>query len=236
MKTYVGTSGYQYDFWRGNFYSEKCKKPDMLAEYAKQLSSVEINATFYRMPKSSVLARWATEVPDGFRFTLKASRRITHIKRLKEPDELLGYLFGAAEKLGDKLGPVLFQLPPNAKRNDERLDTFLTALPEGAVVTMEFRHESWFDDAVYARLRERDVALCVSDEGEDEQATPFHPTAGWGYLRLRREGYSDEELDAVTSQIRAQNWREVYAYFKHEEEAPTLARRLMDRLASDGDP
>jgi uncharacterized protein YecE (DUF72 family) len=230
MRVYVGTSGYQYDFWRGSFYSEKCPKTDMLREYAQQLGSVEVNNTFYRMPKSDVLAKWASQVPDGFRFTLKASRRITHIKRLKEPGEPIDWLFGSARALGDRLGPVLFQLPPNLKRDDERLAAFLACLPEGALATVEFRHETWFDEATYAQLRARGVALCISDEGEGEKATPLVATTGWGYLRLRRESYTDGELAEIGDKIAAQSWSEVYAYFKHEQGGPALARRLRGML------
>ena len=232
MQRYIGTSGFQYTFWRGNFYSEKCKPADMLAEYGARLASVEVNNTFYRMPKREVLERWAAQVPAGFRFALKASRRITHIKRLKEPAEPLGWLFSSAVGLGDKLGPVLFQLPPNLKKDADRLRGFLECLPDGAIATMEFRHESWFDDETYTQLRERGVALCISDEGEGEKATPFVPTAGWGYLRLRRESYTDEELATVAKQIAAQAWSAVHAYFKHEEGAPALAERLNAMLAA----
>lgn len=232
MQIYVGTSGFQYEFWRGNFYGEKCPKTEMLREYGQQLRSVEVNNTFYRMPKSEVLAKWASQVPDGFRFTLKASRRITHMKRLKEPGEPIDWLFGSAKALGDRLGPVLFQLPPNLKRDDERLAGFLACLPEGALATVEFRHESWFDEATYASLRARDVALCISDQGEGEKATPFEATAGWGYLRLRRESYTDLELADVADKVAAQKWSAVYAYFKHEEGGPALARRLHGMLQS----
>jgi uncharacterized protein YecE (DUF72 family) len=231
MRVRVGTSGYQYAFWRGHFYSAGCKEAAMLGEFGGKLSTVEINNTFYRMPKPEVVARWASQVPDDFRFAIKATRRITHIKRLKEVAEDTGYLFEVVQALAGKLGSVLFQLPPNLKQDLPRLDRFLAALPAGARAAMEFRHESWFDDEVYARLRAREVALCISDEGEGERATPFIATAGFGYLRLRREVYSDEELAAVAAQVQAQSWSEAYAYFKHEEDAPQLAAKLQALLS-----
>jgi uncharacterized protein YecE (DUF72 family) len=230
MHVRVGTSGYQYAFWRGHFYSEGCKQADMLAEFGARLPTVEINNTFYRMPKREVVARWASQVPDDFRFAIKATRRITHIKRLKDVAEDTGHLFDVVQALEGKLACVLFQLPPNLKKNMERLDPFLAALPGGARAAMEFRHESWFDEEVYARLRAREVALCISDEGEGERATPFVATAGFGYLRLRREVYSEEELDQVAAQVKAQAWGDAYAYFKHEQDAPELAARLQKLL------
>jgi uncharacterized protein YecE (DUF72 family) len=230
MQVRVGTSGYQYTFWRGHLYSEGCKEAAMLAEFGAKLPTVEINNTFYRMPKREVVARWASQVPDDFRFAIKASRRITHIKRLKEVGEDVGYLFDVVHALEGKLACVLFQLPPNFKQDLARLDLFLTALPGGARAALEFRHESWFDEEVYARLRAREVALCISDEGEGERATPFVATAGFGYLRLRREVYSEQELAQVAAQVKAQTWGEAYAYFKHEQDAPELAARLQKLL------
>jgi uncharacterized protein YecE (DUF72 family) len=202
----------------------------MLAEYAAKLPTVEINATFYRMPKSSVLERWASQVPADFRFALKASRRITHIQRLKEPGDSVRYLFETAQVLGDKLGSVLFQLPPNLKKDVPRLQAFFETLPPGANVALEFRHESWFDDEVYALLQGRGIALCISDEGEGERATPFVATAGWGYLRLRRERYDDAELADFALRMSKETWSVAYTYFKHEEGAPELAARLAAKV------
>jgi uncharacterized protein YecE (DUF72 family) len=230
MRARIGTSGYQYDFWRGHFYGEKCKHADMLAEFGAKLPTVEINSSFYRTPKREVVERWASQVPEDFRFAIKASRRITHIKRLKDVAEDVGYLFAVVQALEGKLGAVLFQLPPNLKQDLARLDGFLQALPAGARAALEFRHESWFADEVYDRLRAREVALCISDEGEGEKATPFVATAGFGYVRLRREVYSDEELAQVAAQIGSQAWGEAYAYFKHEQDAPELAARLQKLL------
>ena len=231
MQIRVGTSGYQYAFWRGHFYSEGCKEAGMLTEYGQKLPTVEINNTFYRMPKREVLERWASQVPAGFQFTLKASRRITHIKRLKEVGDDVRYLLENARVLGDKLAAVLFQLPPNLKHDLARLDAFLEAMPPATRAAVEFRHESWFSDDVYARLRARDVALCISDEGEGEKATPFVATASYGYLRLRREVYADAELLELAQRVRAQVWTDAYAYFKHEQDAPELAARLQRLFA-----
>jgi uncharacterized protein YecE (DUF72 family) len=227
MRLRAGTSGYQYKFWRGSFYSEKCKEADMLTEYGQKLGTVEINYTFYRLPKPEVMQRWATQVPDDFRFSIKASRRITHIKRLKEVSELCGYLFDTVRVLGPKAGVVLFQLPPNLKLDHERLAGFLELVPDDLRVALEVRHPSWLDEAVYARLRERNVALVCNDEGEGEAAIPLVRTAPFTYLRLRREDYTDEELTAALEPVRAANFDEAFAFFKHEEGAGERALRLM---------
>jgi uncharacterized protein YecE (DUF72 family) len=230
MRVRVGTSGYQYKYWRGSFYPEKCKEADMLAEFAARLPTVEINNTFYRMPKPAVMEKWAATVPEDFRFAVKASRRITHIKRLKEVGEEVGDLLNTASVLGEKLAIVLFQLPPNLKCDLGRLDGLLAALQPAGRYTLEFRHESWFTDEVFARLRDRNVALCLCDEGEGEKAVPWVSTASFGYLRLRRETYSAEQLAAVAKQVAAESWTDAYAYFKHEPDAPALAAQLQGLL------
>jgi uncharacterized protein YecE (DUF72 family) len=226
MRVAVGTSGYAYKEWKGHFYPDDIKPADFLRFYGTKFRTVEINNTFYRMPKSTVLERWASQVPESFRFSLKASRRITHQQRLKDVATDVGYLVATAQVLGDKLGVLLFQLPPSLRKAMPRLEAFLAALPEGVRVALEFRHESWFDDEVYGKLKERNVALCISDEGEGEKAVPFVATADFGYLRLRRETYSDEELADVARRVAAETWPEAYAFFKHEEGAPDLAARL----------
>jgi uncharacterized protein YecE (DUF72 family) len=227
MALRVGTSGYQYKFWRGTFYSEKCKEADMLTEYGRQLATVEINYTFYRMPKPEFMTRWAAQVPDDFRFSIKASRRITHDKRLKEVGELTGYLFETCKVLGPKLGVVLFQLPPNLKADMDRLAKFLELIPEGIRVALEVRHASWLDDAVYERLRERGVALVCNDQGEGEEAIPLVKTAPFSYLRLRREEYTDDELKETLASVGAHPFEDVFAFFKHEEGAAIRAQRLI---------
>lgn len=228
----VGTSGYQYKFWRGSFYPEGCKEADMLVEFGKRLPTVEVNNTFYRMPKAEVMQRWATQVPDDFRFAVKASRRITHIKRLKECGDDVRYLLGAASALGHKLGIVLFQLPPNLKCDLGRLDGLLAALDPAQRYTVEFRHESWFTDEVFDKLRAQNVALCLCDEGEGEKAVPWVPTATYGYLRLRRETYTDDELSEVAKKVTGESWTDAYAFFKHEPDAPQLAAKLQGLSAT----
>ena len=189
MQTLVGTSGYSYAPWKGSFYPEKLPAARMLSYYAEKLPTVEINNTFYRLPAPEMVRKWAEETPTTFRFALKSPRWITHEKRLVGAGESIGWLFKAAGELGDKLGPVLFQLPPNAKKNVEILDAFLGELPASARAALEFRHESWFSPDVYDVLRKRGAALCIA-EAED-LATPLEATAPWGYLRLRRQDYDD---------------------------------------------
>jgi len=187
MKLYAGTSGYSYKEWKGPFYPEKIKNDEMLGWYAKKLPTVEVNNTFYRMPRKNVLETWAGSVPAKFRFVLKATRRITHIKRLKNVADEVNFLFDTFEALDKKLGVVFFQLPPNFKKDGERLAELLELLPGDVPVAFEFRHESWFDDDTYAMLRKHDCALCLADADSDLDV-PLVSTAKWGYLRLRRPG------------------------------------------------
>ena len=225
----IGTSGYSYAEWKGNFYPEKMAAKDMLRFYAERFPTVEINNTFYRMPKESLLQGWAEQVPESFTFVIKASKRITHDKRLKECGELLTYLFGVTSTLGSRLGPLLFQLPPNFKKDVPRLKSFFEEMPERRRVAVEFRHASWFDDEVYETLRGQRAALCVADTGE-EPAAPLVATTDWGYLRLRREDFSDKDLREWARRIREQPWGDAYVFLKHEEEGkgPKLAARLME--------
>jgi uncharacterized protein YecE (DUF72 family) len=229
VRVLTGTSGYSYAEWKGNFYPEKMAAKDMLRFYAEHFPTVEINNTFYRMPKEALLLGWAEQVPEHFTFVLKASQRITHIARLKECGELLTYLFRVSSALGTRLGPLLFQLPPNFKKDVPRLQAFFEAMPERRRVAIEFRHASWFDDEVYETLRGQGAALCVADTGE-EPAAPLVATADWGYLRLRREEFSDDELRDWARRIREQPWSDAYVFLKHEEEGkgPKLAARLAE--------
>lgn len=217
MQAYVGTSGYSYKEWKGSFYPEKLPAPKMLRYYAERLNTVEINNTFYRMPTEKVLMQWAEQVPARFTFVLKASRRITHIKRLTAAEDETTYLLHTASVLGPKLGPLLFQLPPTLKKDLPRLNAFLELIPPQWVAALEFRHATWFDDEVYESLRSRNMAL-VTAETEDA-AVPFVSTADWGYLRLRREDYDGGDLRAWADRIREQAWTAAYVFFKHEEEA-----------------
>jgi uncharacterized protein YecE (DUF72 family) len=235
MQVLVGTSGYSYKGWKGSFYPEELKAADMLRHYAQRLQTVEINNTFYRMPKASLLEHWAEQVPESFVFVLKGSQRITHRLRLKDADDAVAYLFATAATLGAKLGPVFFQLPPYLKKDVARLRSFLALLPVERPVAFEFRHETWFDEEVYGALRERGVALCAADTDESGDAgAPIVPTASWGYLRLRRADYSEGDLRAWADRIRAQSWERAFVFFKHEDagKGPALAadfRRVLDQ-------
>jgi uncharacterized protein YecE (DUF72 family) len=233
MEVLAGTSGFAFKEWKGSFYPEKLPQKKMLDYYAGQFRTVEINNTFYRLPKRSMLEGWAGKVPDGFQFVIKASRRITHFSRLKQSSqEPLGFLMENTAVLGDKLGAVLFQLPPNLKKDLPRLEAFLPHLPVGRRFTFEFRHESWLDDEVYESLRSHNIALCSADV--QEKAAPVVPTADWGYLRLRRVGYDDAELAGWVEQTAAQPWKTVYVFFKHEEQGtgPKLAKRFLELIQS----
>ena len=203
----------------------------MLAYYATRLPTVEINNTFYRMPAPEMVRKWADETPTTFRFALKSPRRITHERRLVDVADAVASLFKAAGELGDKLGPVLFQLPPNFKKDAPRLDAFLAGLPAGARAALEFRHESWFAPDVFDVLRARRAALCIAED--EELATPLEATTDWGYLRLRRQDYGDAEVSAWAGRIRAQPWSESYVFFKHEDEGkgPKLAAQLIGEMA-----
>jgi uncharacterized protein YecE (DUF72 family) len=224
---WVGASGYSYKEWKGPFYPEDLAAEDMLGWYARHMPTVEINNTFYRNPKREVLTKWAETTPDAFRFAIKATRRITHDGRLKVDAvaEPLRYLYGSLDALGPKLGAVLFQLPPNLKKDLPRLNDFLALLPQNHRAAFEFRNESWFDDAVYEALKNAGASLCFS-EREDNAPPPLVETAPWGYVRLRLENYGDGDLDAWAERLAATGWNEVFAYFMHEPTAPGYAARL----------
>jgi len=229
LRVLAGASGYSYKPWKGPFYPADLPDKDMLAFYASRLPAVEINNTFYRMPKASVLSDWAEKTPDGFCFALKASRKITHIHRLKDVGDMLDYLLKSASALESKLGPLLFQLPPYLKKDRDRLETFLALLPEGCHAALEFRNPTWFDDEILDVLRSHGAALCIAETGDDEDSVPFAATTDWGYLRLRRDDYTDADLENWAERLRTQPWSEVYVFFKHEDQgaAPKLAERLM---------
>ena len=231
MNVRVGTSGYSYAEWKGNFYPEKMAARDMLRYYSERFPTVEINNTFYRMPKEALLAGWAEQVPESFTFVFKASQRITHIKRLKDCGELLTFLYGATASLGSRLGPLLFQLPPNFRKDVPRLREFFAQMPDRRKVAIEFRHASWFDDEVYAALREQGAALCVADTGE-EPVVPLVATTDWGSLRLRREDFGDPDLREWARKILEQSWSEAFVFMKHEDagRGPKYAARLMEFL------
>jgi uncharacterized protein YecE (DUF72 family) len=196
----------------------------MLVFYASKLPAVEINNTFYRMPKTSVLETWAEQTPPSFRFAIKASQKITHQKRLKEAGEETAYLLKTAQAMGEKLGVILFQLPPYLRKDLARLEDFLKLLSVDTRAAFEFRHPSWFADDVYELLKKFGGALCVS-ESDEELDTPFAATANWGYLRLRRQNYSPADLANWAKRIHEQKWQEAFIFFKHEDEGagPRLA-------------
>jgi uncharacterized protein YecE (DUF72 family) len=229
MELLAGTSGYSYKEWLGRFYPEKLPASAMLHYYAGHFPTVEINNTFYRMPAEAMLARWSEEVPAAFAFTLKAPRRITHEKRLREAEADVTEFLRRAEALGSKLGVVLFQLPPFLKKDVARLRDFLGVLPRDKRVAFEFRNESWQDDEIYGVLRAHGAMLCVTDT--DTGDTPFVATSDHGYLRLRRTHYDEGELAAWVERVAAQRLARSYVYFMHEDEAlGTRFAKLINQL------
>jgi uncharacterized protein YecE (DUF72 family) len=228
MHVRVGTSGYNYPEWKGTFYPSDMRTAKMLPFYAERFSTVEINATFYRMPAPATVEGWAKAVPEGFTFVLKAPQRITHFARLKDVDDAVRFFCDTARLLRARLGPLFFQLPPNFKKDLSRLGDLLVQLPPDLRAAFEFRHASWFADDVYERLRSRRAALCIADT--EEGSTPAVATADWGYLRLRAMEYTDAQLAewiAVMRRIGA-DWRDGFVFFKHEEQGtgPALAKRF----------
>jgi len=229
MELHVGTSGYSYKEWKGVFYPDDLSAADMLRFYGSRLSAVEINNTFYRLPTPSVLEAWCEQVPDTFRFSIKASRKITHFKRLKpEAADEARYLVDTVRTMGSRLGALLFQLPPNLKADVDRLSAFLDLLPPDVPAAFEFRHDSWRDGSIREALRGRGAALVCADTEDSDDDEPIVPTATWGYLRLRRPTYSDAELGRWAEAIRAQGWERAFVFFKHEDEGagPRMAERF----------
>lgn len=226
MRVFVGTSGFSYPAWRGSFYPEDLPQAKMLRCYAEKLSAVEINNTFYRMPKPELVEGWAARVPDGFRFVLKAPQRITHRERLENSEESLAHFLKAASVLGDKLGALLFQLPPFFKKDVPRLAAFLALFPETVRVAFEFRHESWYEDETFAALETANAALVGGDADKAEKSPPMVATASFGYLRLRAPTYTDEELAAWAERIQGQPWKEALVFLKHEVRGPEFAGKL----------
>ncbi len=232
MNLYVGTSGFSYKGWKGAFYPEKLPDKQMLQYYGTQLPAVEINNTFYRMPRREVFENWAAQVPAGFRFSVKASRRITHFKRLEDTDEVLDYLLAGAGALGDRLGVLLFQLPPNFKADIERLKSFLGTLPRDLRCAFEFRHPSWHDGTVHDALSDHGAALVIADT--DDEDAEIVVTAPWGYLRLRKTDYSEEQTGAWAERLTAQEWTDAFVFFKHEDAGvgPLMAKRFLAAAGS----
>jgi uncharacterized protein YecE (DUF72 family) len=230
----AGASGYSFKEWKGSFYPDEMKPDGMLAFYSARLPTVEINNTFYQMPKTAVLENWAKQTPASFRFAIKASQRITHKARIKaeEAADSVAFLYKNLEVLGNKRGPVLFQLPPFLKKDLPRLADFLKLLPAEHQAAFEFRNDSWFDDEVYALLKTAGAALCLS-EREDNEPPPLVETAPWGYVRLRLENYTDKDLQQWAERLKATAWRMVHVYFMHEPTAPGYAKALMKCAGGD---
>ena len=228
MKLLAGASGYSFKEWCGDFYPQKFKSEEMLPYYSARLPTVEINNSFYRMPRPEVLASWAECTPAGFRFAIKAPRRITHMARIKPESvgDSVEFLYRNLESLGAKRGPALFQLPPNLKKDLARLEGFLAMLPKGHGGAFEFRNDEWFCDEVYAALKNAGAALVLS-EREDATPPPMVETADWGYVRLRLENYSEADLAKWAERLAATGWKEVFVYFMHEPTAPAYAKTLM---------
>lgn len=216
MKLHAGTSGFAFKEWKGSFYPADMKDDGMLGFYSSKFPTVEINNTFYRLPREDVLQTWAAQVPEPFTFAIKASQRITHWARLKpQCATAVEFLLKNTSSLAGRLGPILFQLPPNLEKDTELLRAFLETLPRERRYTVEFRHESWFDEDVFDVLRERDIALCITEQ--PEFAAPVVSTASWGYLRLHRFDYNAAMLAEWAAQIAVQPWNEAYVFFKHDE-------------------
>jgi len=232
MQILTGTSGFSYPEWCGRFYPEALPGSQMLRYYATRLATVEINNTFYRMPNQDTVAGWRDEVPDSFCFAVKASRRITHQKKLADVSDDVAHLFGIVDVLGNKLGPVLFQTPPFLKKDLAVLKDFLAGLPAARRVALEFRHPSWFADDVYSALSQSNVALVAGDLEEAEKSPPLVATADFGYLRLRRMDYDPATIADWGTRIAAQRWQTAYAYLKHEVLGPLFAEAL--RAVLDG--
>jgi uncharacterized protein YecE (DUF72 family) len=229
---WIGTSGYNYPEWKGSFYPETLPAAKMLPYYAERFPTVEINYTFYRMPNEKLVSGWAAQTPSPFKLTLKAPRRITHDNRLKNVESLVSGFCQVAGTLGDKLGALLFQLPPNLKKDLTTFDAFLGDLPPRLCAAFEFRHASWLDEEIYSRLAARNLALCIADS--EKMSTPVRVTADYAYFRLRDEGYTPDDIArwADTIARETEKCREAFVYFKHEEEGkgPEFAKLLMDRL------
>jgi uncharacterized protein YecE (DUF72 family) len=228
MSLYVGTSGYSYKEWKGSFYPPQLAPKDMLSYYASKLPAVELNNTFYRLPQPSMIESWKAQVPENFRFAVKASRSITLFRRLKDAAEITKKMLETVSAFGDRLGAVLYRLPDDMEKDLGRLKTFLKTLPPDPPAAFDFRHPSWFDDDVLELLRSENRALCISDRDE-RPVSRIDKTADWGYVRLRRVNYSTAELREWSSRMKAQDWKHTFVFFKHEDEGtgPRLASEFI---------
>jgi uncharacterized protein YecE (DUF72 family) len=231
MKFWIGTSGFQYTEWKGNFYPQDLPTAKMLPFYAERFSTSEINYTFRRIPAPRTIEHWKALTPDNFRFALKAPQRITHWSKLRDCTDTLEYFLKVIGDLGERLGPVLFQLSPTFKKDVDVLSSFLRELPDMRAA-FEFRHESWFDDDIFNLLKSRNIALCIADA--DTVITPKRITADYGYLRLRREDYTKSDIERWARFVGEQKsiWKDAFVYFKHEESGigPKLAKQMLELL------
>ena len=234
MNSWIGTSGFQYPEWKGHFYPEKLPAAKMLPFYAERFQTTEINYTFRRTPSGKTIENWCQLTPPRFTFSLKAPQRVTHFAKLQNCSDSLNFFFGAIQGLEDKLGPILFQLPPFFRKDAGILAAFLEQLPDGVRAAFEFRHKSWFDDEIFASLRKHNAALCIAESAD--LSTPIEATANFGYLRLRREDYGPEDIARWSERLRshASTWSDAFVYFKHEEQGmgPKLATQLINSLLS----
>ena len=232
MISWIGTSGFQYAEWKGNFYPEDLSTAKMLPYYAARFATTEINYTFHRIPSAKTIDGWCKATPDRFKFSLKAPQKVTHFAKLRNCGDTLRYFYQVIADLETKLGVVLFQLPPAMKKDAALLASFLEECPPTLRTAFEFRHESWLDDEVFALLKGKNVALCIAES--EKLATPIVSTADYGYLRLRREDYTEVDVKRWAEAIEAKNdvWSDVFVYFKHEESGtgPKLAAQLTEML------
>jgi uncharacterized protein YecE (DUF72 family) len=232
MNLWIGTSGFQYSEWKGTFYPDDLPAAKMLPYYSERLPSTEINYTFRRIPSAKTIEGWGTSTPNRFKFSLKAPQKVTHFAKLQNCADTLRYFHQVTSGLGDKLGAVLFQLPPSVKKDAPLLGAFLDEVPDGMKTAFEFRHASWFDDEVFALLQKRNAALCVADSAA--LSTPVTATANYGYFRLRREDYVTADVDRWAKVVAGQQgkWAEAFIYFKHEESGigPKLATEMLSLL------
>jgi uncharacterized protein YecE (DUF72 family) len=231
VKFWIGTSGFQYAEWKGNFYPEDLPAAKMLAFFAERLLTTEINYTFHRIPAAKTIDNWKQLTPEHFRFALKAPQKITHWSKLRDCADTLAYFCKVVTGLGERLGPVLFQLPPTFKKDADVLSSFLREFPTMRAA-FEFRHDSWFDDEIFDLLKSRNIALCIADTAD--LSTPKKITSDYGYLRLRREDYNETDIERWATFVREQEskWRDAFVYFKHEEAGigPKLAAQMVKLL------
>ncbi len=234
---HIGTSGWHYDHWKGGFYPQDLPRTEWLDFYARHFSTLEINNSFYHLPSENAFVNWRESSPAGFTFAVKVSRFITHVKKLRNAQEALDNFLGRARLLQEKLGPLLYQLPPNMKRNDEVLESFLSLLPPELSHAFEFRNEGWFDEGVFDLLRRHRIGFCIYDMGS--HPTPVLATADFAYIRFHGSAqgdgcYSDNELEEWAERIAAlgEKVRAVYIYFNNDAEGFALknAQKLRDLL------